>query len=963
MGKADEDVTAAMQRAGPADVLEAQRVHASLQSRMFGAETPAAKIDRYIVIGRVGAGGMGVVYAAYDPDLDRKVAIKVLSATPSRAETLPNHESGEGDDATARARMLREAKALARFGHPNVVSVYDVGTQDGRVWLAMEFVDGEDLRTWLKAAPRSWQEVVEAFVAAGRGLGAAHAHGLVHRDFKPANVILGRDGVARVVDFGLARASGQADDGTGPFELQSADDVLNPLTRTGTIVGTPAYMSPEQRTGAAVDARSDQFSFCVALWEGLVGERPRFKDGRPELPTPAPQVPSRLLKAATRGLSREPEDRFEDMNALIAVLRPRRDRRRWGLAAVVGGVAVVGGAVVLAGDDGSRRCRRGADRVDEVWSKERRAAAAAAFAEVDTPYAEQSWSSIETHLLDYTARWREAHADACAATYADGRQSEALLDTRMVCLDNALGRLDATLEVLVEPNRAVVERGPIAARELPDPAACSDLEQLLAEQPLPDDAAQRADIEALRDQLARASALEVAARFDDALEIARTVSESAAGIEYFPLRAEAALRRAKAHEALGDYDAARDAFVAALAHAEQARAPRLRAAAALRLADVVAHRLAEPGAAEDWATYAASLVAAAGDTPADRAVLSTVRGRIDYVAGRYAEALEQYEAALKIREASLQPDSPQLALTLVNVGVTLSDLGRIDDAMAAYERAGQIYREAFGSEHPRLGTIHNNMAVAWNAAGDYEASVRELREALRIWLLTREPTHPDIAMAYNNIGIALASMNRADEALEPFDRAIALWRETLGPEHLRVGAVLGNRALVLNMLDRRDDAQPAFAEAIAITTKAGGAEHPDLAMLHNNHAKLLLAMGRKEEARRERGRALAVARAAELPPEAQGKILFDTCGLAAELDGPKAGLAECEQALVVLRRHKGQPGVLADALFMTARVLWDEGSDPDRARALATEARGLFAGTAFDGERSPEIDAWLAARQ
>src|SRR5262245_44538442 len=245
---------------------------------------PGIALEHYILIGKLGAGGMGVVYAAYDPKLDRKVAIKLLR--PDRV-----------DPDQGRARMMREAQAMARLAHPNVIGVHHVGIWKDQVFVVMEFVDGGTLRQWLAEKPRTATELLGVFLQAGRGLAAAHAAGLLHRDFKPDNVLLGKDGRARVIDFGIARAL-QADRVAGPSvagvlvseEATTASSGFPsssspktpleiPLTRPGTILGTPAYMAPEQRRGLEASARSDQYSFCVALYESLYGERPRLEGG------------------------------------------------------------------------------------------------------------------------------------------------------------------------------------------------------------------------------------------------------------------------------------------------------------------------------------------------------------------------------------------------------------------------------------------------------------------------------------------------------------------------------------------------------------------------------------------------------------------------------------------------------------------------------------------------------------
>ncbi len=304
----------------------------ALRAKLFGTTRLPTAIGRYEVERTLGAGGMGVVVAARDPSLDRTVAIKLI-------------RRGLGDDQARRARLLREARAMAKLAHPNVVQVFEVGEHEGMVFVAMEFIAGEDLRAWMeRARDGGWREVLEVFLQAGRGLAAAHAAGLVHRDFKPENVFVGEGGRARVGDFGLARASSDsARDPAAPRPGGSRDEAL---TMTGAVLGTPAYMAPEQHCGRATDARTDQFAYCVALWEALCGERPfagetleeladAVVSGRRRVPPRGRSVPSELWVALERGLSTDPSERFPGMNELLALLellvsaRPRtRGSRR-----------------------------------------------------------------------------------------------------------------------------------------------------------------------------------------------------------------------------------------------------------------------------------------------------------------------------------------------------------------------------------------------------------------------------------------------------------------------------------------------------------------------------------------------------------------------------------------------------------------------------------------------------------
>jgi WD40 repeat protein/predicted Ser/Thr protein kinase len=330
--------------------LETRRQKAMIAAALFDEPVTPVKIGRFTIVRELGVGGMGVVYVAYDEQLDRRVAVKLLR--------------GADDSAQAQFRLEREAQAMARLQHPNVVTVHEVGTFEGQVFVAMEFVDGQDLRGWLTSRSRSWRAIVEVFAQAGEGLAAAHEAGIVHRDFKPDNVLVGKDGRVRVADFGLAHAFDAPLEGAEANASESASKRLETsLTRTGAVMGTPAYMPPEQHAGRRTDARSDQFSFCVALWEGLYGRRPfvgrtlpelslAIAEGRIEAPPEDSEVPAWLGALVSRGLSPEPDERWLTMRELLDAIGrdPGARRRRLLVGLGVGGMALalVGGLSGLA---------------------------------------------------------------------------------------------------------------------------------------------------------------------------------------------------------------------------------------------------------------------------------------------------------------------------------------------------------------------------------------------------------------------------------------------------------------------------------------------------------------------------------------------------------------------------------------------------------------------------------------
>jgi formylglycine-generating enzyme required for sulfatase activity/tRNA A-37 threonylcarbamoyl transferase component Bud32 len=339
-----------------------------------GAGAPTAKaagglkkgdaLGRYLVLEQLGAGAMGVVYAAYDPELDRKIAIKILRP-----------QEGKGDRTRRQERLVREAKAMAKLSHPNVGAIYDVGVHGDQVFLAMEFLSGGTLRAWIDAKKRPWREIIKMFIEVGKGLAGAHAEGLIHRDFKPDNVLLDKNGVPKVVDFGLVRLTSAALDRTTSGSMdaasleESVDDdaaalpvaqtALAALTRTGALTGTPAYMAPEQFLGKEIDARSDQFAFCIALYEALYGERPFAGETvigiadavTSELIRPAPKttdIPSWVRRCLGRGLRKDPGQRFAGFNELLATLSndPVARLRRRIVAVAVSATAIAGAIAV-----------------------------------------------------------------------------------------------------------------------------------------------------------------------------------------------------------------------------------------------------------------------------------------------------------------------------------------------------------------------------------------------------------------------------------------------------------------------------------------------------------------------------------------------------------------------------------------------------------------------------------------
>ena len=428
------------------------------------------RVGRYLIVDDVGAGGMGKVVAAYDPLLDRKVALKFLTSPQARR--------------AAPARVLAEAAAMARLSHPNVVTVHDVGMEGGLPFLSMELVDGMNLAVWRKKAPRTYRQIAQVMAAAARGLAAAHAAGIVHRDVKPQNILVAGARVL-VTDFGVSA------------EMDS----------DGSVAGTPAYMAPEQIRGDKVDARTDVFGLCATLFEMLHGELP-FTGTTPDevrqqvlggrvRETPAKsRIPARLHRLALRGLDLDPARRPQDMAALADELLadPAARRRRAALAvAAVAAVALAfwGGGYLKV--DPERQCRAGAEVMTGTWNEARRAQLGRRYAEAG---AGASWPMLRRRLEEYAGSWRTSYADTCSATYGKRVQSDDVFDLRMQCLQGQRGSIEAFLFALGSATPGQLVQA--TAANLPAIPDC----QITARpqtKPRPTDPASRAQIAAHRE--------------------------------------------------------------------------------------------------------------------------------------------------------------------------------------------------------------------------------------------------------------------------------------------------------------------------------------------------------------------------------------------------------------------------------------------------------------------------------
>jgi tetratricopeptide (TPR) repeat protein/predicted Ser/Thr protein kinase len=844
-----------------------------------------ALIGRYVVLSKLGAGGMGVVLAAYDPELDRKIALKLLKTV--------GHSS-------TRARLQREARALAKLDHRNVVAVHDVGVHEGQLFVAMEFVAGKTLGAWMNEVERPWTEVLRVFAEAGRGLVAAHEAGLVHRDFKPDNVMLGDDGRVRVMDFGLARA--EIDESVGErLDLETSPEhaggkqlLREPLTQTGTMLGTPGYMSPEQFKGTAADARSDQFGFCVSLYEALYGTRPFAGTSLPELRwavtygkvEPAPKgtsVPMWLRAIVVRGLTPEPEQRWPSMRALLDALAndPAARRRKW--FAIAGVVGLLGGATwgtVWAVRADEQICSGFEERLAGVWDDGRRAEVQAAIEGTKLSYAPETWERVEQRLDEYTQQWVAAREQACQATH-DGEQSGELLDLRMACLDERLQHVRATVDVLARADGTVLEKAVEAVSALPRLERCADVNALTASVSPPEDPEVAKRVAALDEQLVEALALQRAGKYPESMVLVDAVMPEAASLGYEPLLVRAWLRQAGVQEGMGNYELAEATLEKAYESALGQRMVIEAAKASTTLVSMVGYRLERYEDGRRWAKFANASVRAVGTDEALANYFSQL-GKVPFSEGKYEEARGYWERALAIEERVYGPEDRRVAMSLMHLGnVANSD----EEKRGYYERALAIGEKALGPEHPEVASILNNLGRATLSEGKYEEARGHLYRALGIQERAQGSENPQVACTLTNLGLLLLQQGKYEEARGYLERALTIYEKALGTERPCLLATLNNLGHVAYIEGRYDEALGHVEHALAIQEKALGPEHPDLAGPIGNLGSLAHALGKYEDARGYHERALAIQEKALGPEHQNVALALNNLGVVASSQG------------------------------------------------------------------------------
>ncbi len=848
---------------------------------LFGHAEPPQTIGRYRVEGTLGRGAMGVVYEAWDGELQRTVAVKLISR--------------DADVGLSEHRFRREALALAKLAHPNVVTVHEVGLLDGRLFIAMELVRGSTLDTWIRAEPRTWQATLEVFIQAGRGLEAAHRAGLVHRDFKPSNCIVGEAGRVRVLDFGLARGVADLldDEVAATYPVVSSLDVS--VTRTGATVGTPAYMAPEQLRGGEISASSDQFSFCVALYEALEGVRPfagtcivdihtNIEEGRLQRGTRT--VPPEVLRIVERGFSVSPADRWPALGALVDALeavpgRRARRRRGWWMAGMGMVTAAAVGSTLLP----EQPC--GEPPATRVWPQERRASLEASMG------GGVAWETLDAALSQWGREWSDVHAASCVAARVERRTTEIVLARQRTCLERRENTVDALLDALADSETPNAHGGDVV-RRLPSLEDCRSAEAVLSVEEPPVGSAQ--EVATARSILNESLVSATLGDLERADTLAGTAERLAARTGHAALVAEVGLRRGelgRQRESDGGARFLREAFRVA----ESAAYDTVASDAALQLTFVSLDR-DDPVAARRWRDVAEAKLERTSAGPRRRTALASAEAELALLLGDLEAAEAASEDALTHCAEAAGEQSLLCADVLAARARIVERIGTPDEAEVAYGRALEALRRRLGESHPSIGSALLNRGLFRMEVGHFDAASADFDAGSRILesgVLPRVQAELLLARAQLDSmrgTLDVAALERVDALLGSYPtddpqrteyesvlaafylrskhpkKALRLYERVLAARHGAPMSVPGLVALdhsnlgeCLIELDRLAEARGRFESALKRLEGEVGPNDPRLSYPLTGLGRVLVREGRLDEARRVLERSLTIAMA------------------------------------------------------------------------------------------------------
>jgi len=846
-------------------------------SRTVERDRVGEPVGRFILLERLGRGGMGTVYSGFDTELERPVAVKLMP------------KPSEGGD-----RWLREARAMAKVTHRNVVTVFEAGTHGDEVFIAMERVSGNTLGSWLREVHETaaWtrgertSEILTVLLGAARGLVAAHDVGLLHRDFKPENVLLDQDNVPHVADFGLARPMDAAS------QSKTSDDVTSPpsttaLTRSA-LAGTPAYMSPEQFAQQTLDARSDQFSFCVTAFEALYGQRP-FVVGRGlSMPTfgeyaplpKKPAIPEAVAAVIRRGLEVDPQARFASMREFVQALEAVQNRHR-GRWALLGAGTLAVGAIALATMSESASvdpCGHGEERFTAVWSPHHASLLRDAFAPSEVPYRDAVTDEVLRRFDDYGSRWVHAYRDACEATHVRKDQSEALLDLRMQCLQRKLDAVDINVAALTHAGPEAVAHALDVVDRLPDLQHCADPSYLEDQMPLPSDPTQRNAVEEGQRGLEEVRTGLSLRSSDDPLARLDAIETSVKDIEYPRMTAELDLLRGAALVEADRQDEAIEAFSNALVLAQEHGMHDVVSGAASNLGRSYGDVKQDTATAVMLLRVAEASAERGGVSQAERAAIVGDRAWVLAQWNKSDEAIEWAEQAVEMTEAiegnNIQPRLRARSL----LGSCYQAAGRIEDAEATFRDELALALDAYPPEHPILFATNMHLGITLAMQGRNEEATKRLTSAARI--AEAAPSIPATMRARVQMALANVLNNTGEHAraYEVASRALATLEKTLGESHPSVAKQLSNMGQMQGALGNLPEAAALHQRSLEIRERVFGPDHVQLLVPLTGIATARIKNGEPERALEhlQRGREIADAHPDEVVAARRHELDFWT---------------------------------------------------------------------------------------
>lgn len=858
----------------------------------------ALPAERYTISGLIGSGGQALVYTAHDNVLGRTIALKLLRDA---------HDAG----------VLDEARLAAKLNHPNIVAIHDAGRlPSGQVYLAMEHVSGGSLDRWLSRARRTRAEIVRVLVEAGRGLAVAHEAGIVHRDIKAANILVGDDGRARVTDFGLATLG---------------DRLL--------VAGTVPYMAPEQLEGEAT-AASDQFGFAATAWEALTGKLPfpitndRAAAIAAGIVAPAVALPRSVDRALRRGLEPQASKRWPSMHALLDALAVD-PARTWKLAGA-GAVAIAIGTTTIAlaargGDDGpSCAYEPVVVAVSEVE---------AAFAASKKPYTKAILSRVQAELQTYASGIDAQRGEACRASRA-GTQSAELLDLREQCLDERARALLAVGKVLGAGGDAAIENGVALVRGLPPLASCADRAWLAERVRPPEGKAAREGVARIAELTAGSTAQLRAGKIHEAIEIADRAVAEARTVEHIPTRARAELVAGQARAKMGETSIAEKHLQDAAQLAQRGRDDLTAAEAWIELVKVIGHGNARYDEALRYAGFADATAARIGSSADLRARLAyykcaifdlqakigdatracdeaialfteargadalevadvlVVASRVAYKAAKRDVAEKTIARALSIREAALGKDHPAMMEALFAQGHFAVGAGRLDAALADFERATKIGRASTGEDSLPMAALYSQLAALHHRRGEHDKALTSIDRSSEIRVRVTSAEHADLVFNHSMRGRILEALSRNHDAVAAYQRARDIAQKTLGDNHPSLSAILQDLGRLHGRMGNSGEARVELDRAIAVATT--GEEPLAIAAATTALAEFLHAGGKPAEAIPFYQQALATYEGLLGPEHPQLGATLQNLGLAyIDTKAPRKAIAPLSRSLAI----------------------------------------------------------------